>query len=1141
MKKVTDNNRVAADALARSAALDATRSFLVQAPAGSGKTELLIQRYLSLLARVEEPESVVAITFTRKAAAEMRHRVVAAMEQAAAAEPVAKLHEKITRELAAAVLARNVERHWDLRHMPSRLRIQTIDSLCAAIAHGAPMASGFGGPLQVLDAPEDLYAAAAHATVLLLSGGSAAHSAAVATVLRHLDNQVSKLETLIVDMLKRRDQWLRHLPAGGDPAALRRQLDATSESIVVSCLEQLHAAVPAGAVRELVELAAFAARQECNAGRPMANLLGLTELPGVSLADREAWRGLADLLLNFGKDWRKPGGINKSIGFASGMPERARLQNLVADLSQGDELLDALQQLLALPPDNVDDRQWSIIASLFCLLPFAVAELRRLFAVHGKVDFSEIAHAASRALGDPEAPTDLALTLGHRIEHLLVDEYQDTSVTQQELLEKLVASWDDGEGRTVFLVGDPMQSIYRFRQAEVGGFIAAAQEKKIGGIKLNLLKLTANFRSRQGIVEWANTAFPKVFPAHSDVGKAAVPFTPADWVQPAGSGVAVQVHPLIASNQTNSDMLREDEADCILGLIEAARARDPNGKIAVLVRARAHLSALVPKLRAKAAEDPLYRFRSVEIDSLSDRQVIFDLLSLTRALLHLGDRIAWLSVLRAPWCGLALQDLHTLSAAGQHSCLWETIDWAVCVRVPEGLGSDAMPRLGRLHQAFAPALANLGRRSVAMVVRGLWLSLGGPACCNAAELEDANEFFDLLGEVENAGDLPDAGRLTERLASLFAHPDPQAGDSLQLMTIHKAKGLEFDTVVVAGLGRRPRREDVRLLLWVERASAAGTPELLLAPIKEVGADRDGLYLYVDCIERERGEQEAKRLLYVAATRAKAELHLVGHTVLRQSGELGCEQGSLLQHLWPAVEPDFQRALQEQSAKGVEVAAQAEVATAKFRRLPASWAVPPSPSPLPRQPAPAPLDLEVSFDWAGETARHIGTVTHALLHKIARQGVESWDKQVVEKHRETIRVALRQQGVPVAELERAADRVETALCQTLADPRGQWILRRHTHDTSEQALTAVIDGRPRNFRIDRSFVDEAGVRWIIDFKTGEREGGDRGQFADLEVVRYRLQLETYAAVMAKLDPRPARLGLYFPLLADWREWPAPGLE
>src|ERR1700674_3970069 len=122
----------------RRTAIDPARSFAVQAPAGSGKTELLIQRFLRLLAVVERPEAIVAITFTRKAAGEMINRIVDALRGAQEKTPVEEAHRQWTRELAEAALRRDRELGWNILDHPARLRVQTIDSLCMAIAAGMP-------------------------------------------------------------------------------------------------------------------------------------------------------------------------------------------------------------------------------------------------------------------------------------------------------------------------------------------------------------------------------------------------------------------------------------------------------------------------------------------------------------------------------------------------------------------------------------------------------------------------------------------------------------------------------------------------------------------------------------------------------------------------------------------------------------------------------------------------------------------------------------------------------------------------------------------------------------------------------------------------------------------------------------------
>ena len=179
-----------------------------------------------------------------------------------------------------------------------------------------------------------------------------------------------------------------------------------------------------------------------------------------------------------------------------------------------------------------------------------------------------------------------------------------------------------------------------------------------------------------------------------------------------------------------------------------------------------------------------------------------------------------------------------------------------------------------------------------------------------------------------------------------------------------------------------------------------------------------------------------------------------------------------------------------------------------------------------------------FEWVSQSTRYAGTALHGLLQQIAREGLEAWDENAVRARRKLYQSMLANLGVPPGELAEAAKRVETALLRTLADPKGRWILSRHSEDECELPITGLIGGHLYETVIDRTFVDEAGVRWIIDYKTGSHEGGGLEKFLDTEKERYQDQLERYARLMIQRDSRPVRLALYFPLLGGWREWSVP---
>lgn len=1124
--------RAIADQRTRDAALDISRSFIVQAPAGSGKTGLLIQRYLALLARVDAPEEIVAITFTRKAAGEMRNRVLAALAAADGAAPDAP-HGKRTWELARAAVSHERARGWDLAANPNRMRIQTIDSLCAALTRQMPVLSGFGAQPEILEDAAALHAEAARRTLAALDAGDA-RAPQVARILPYLDNNVARAEELIAAMLARRDQWLRHV-ADPDSRRIRREtLEAALASLVRDALGSVAAHCPVELHGEIAALAAFAAENLAiaEAASPILACRHLQALPGAAPGDADQWRGIAELLLT--REGELRAGVNARQGFpaATGSkgPERRRREDakqrfeaLMKTLAAHRTFIEALHVTRELPPASYTQEQWEVVDALVGLLPVAVAELELLFRERGEADFAAVAQAAVRALGEPDAPTDLALALDYRIRHILLDEFQDTSLSQYELLERLTAGWQPGDGRTLFLVGDPMQSIYRFREAEVGLYLRARREG-VGAVILEPLTLTVNFRSHEGIVRWVNAAFARVLPDEEDLASGAVPYVECVAYDPALPGQAVVMHAL-----TDAD--RAAEARRVVALVEAVRAERPAETIAILVRSRTHLAAIAPQLKRAGI-----RFQAIEIEALGHRALVQDLFALTRALVHPADRIAWLSVLRAPWCGLTLADLDALVRDSTAATVWELMN--DIVRFGH-LSADGQARLARTREVLGAALARRCREPLRRWVEGAWLALGGPAGAeDEADLEDASVFLDLLDELEEGGGLADLELLEERVDRLFAVPDADpAAKWVQVMTIHKAKGLEFDTVILPGLGYAPRSEEPKLLAWLERPGARGGTDLLLAPVRESAQEGDAIYRYLARLDGIKHEHEAARLLYVGATRAKARLHLVGHAKPNAKGDPRPHPRSLLRRLWEVVAPEFERAEREVAAAAPP---EADTEPAAIRRAVSGWRPPAAPGGLAwRAPAALPRAGDphehVEFSWASETAKHVGTVVHRYLQAVADEGTAGWDGARVASLREVFARDLARLGVPDTEMKGAVARAHDALAACLADERGHWVLGAHGDARSELRLTGVAGAEIVSVAMDRTFVDERGTRWIVDYKTGVHEGGDVEAFLDREQERYRPQLEQYAALMRGLDARPIRLGLYFPLLNGWREW------
>jgi hypothetical protein len=197
---------------------------------------------------------------------------------------------------------------------------------------------------------------------------------------------------------------------------------------------------------------------------------------------------------------------------------------------------------------------------------------------------------------------------------------------------------------------------------------------------------------------------------------------------------------------------------------------------------------------------------------------------------------------------------------------------------------------------------------------------------------------------------------------------------------------------------------------------------------------------------------------------------------------------------------------------------------------------PAPPPAASWRAPAvaqqPNDV-IEFSWAGETARHVGSVVHRWMQCIADDGIEGWTRERVEALRPRLARELERRGVPRDECNDAAARAARALAQTLEDDRGRWLLASHADAKSEYRVRVAAGNAIYSYIMDRIFRDDAGTRWIVDYKTSGHEGGDVEAFLDRERERYAGQLARYATAIGDKDP--VMLGLYFPLLTGWREW------
>lgn len=1202
----------------RERALDSARSVLVQAPAGSGKTDLLTRRFLRLLGEAGSPSEIVAITFTNAAAAEMRHRILAELEKAANSAASSETERDDSDSLSMEVLARrafdrSLALGWNLLDSPSQLRISTIDSFCRELALQQPLLSQLGSGFEITENPQALYRRAARRTLERIDDQGTTLSEATAALLDWRDNNWQDLEDQLVKMLEQRDRWMHDfvLDRETDWDALRERLERPFANAVRDALAAIHALLDhtPGAREEILSLARFACEEPgSNSPRELAECAEITAGPSENgfEPDCAVFCCLADFLMTQKGEWRLSNGLNKNAGFPAtprGRLGKVRFAALIATLDSISGLQSALAAVRNLPALHYTEDEWRIVRASFTLLRHAAAELQVVFAESGSADYTEVAQTALHALrGEEGLPTEAALSIADQIHHILVDEFQDTSRRQHDLLRHLVAAWPEREARTCFVVGDPMQSIYSFRDAdaelfprvrEVGLEIPGAEP-----LRFDFVPLSANFRTTPVLVEELNNTFGKIFAAPGG----GIVFSPAKPMRSAAkSDPRFQLHlDFTPQSARDNDADRDDEkgsgsgkqTDEIVSLIrgyapamEAARALGERYRIAILGRARKSLASIAQALREAGIP-----FRAVDLEQLAQRPEVQDALALARALLNPEDRVAWLGVMRAPWCGLSLADLHAVASDDDPELLARAIPDLLTER-RHLLSPDGQVAVARLLHALeaVPALrAALPNAALGTWLEQIWLRLGGADCVEAHARANLDLLWSCLDKLPNGEQDLLSPTLDAALEKLTALPDPSVSSEcgVQLMTIHKAKGLEFEVVIVPGVEARGGSRGLEMLSWLERGIApdAGTAEsgeiteFLIAPFQPKGDKRGEAKGWVDRVRSDREAQEDRRILYVAATRAREELHLFAQPSYKteSNGSLTlCEpKNNLLATAWPALEDEVRASFDAwRASRDKDEPAPAEIESiaagaatsqdnlvvlpspvvgTRLRRLPPDYRVAKDEG-LSRQ-----SDPEIAANTqntrlferheGGLLSRALGRAIHAMLERLAHLCADrDWDsaRTMLSSAAPQIAAELRATGIePKQAADLAGQAFEIAL-KASRDPVGQWILSPHSDAASELRWTGVIDGSLRTVQADRVFRAGASPQsegndcwWIIDYKSVYENFADSAALLSRLRPLFAPQLEAYAVVLRNLHgaDAPIRAGLYYPRMSllDWWE-------
>jgi hypothetical protein len=483
--------------------------------------------------------------------------------------------------------------------------------------------------------------------------------------------------------------------------------------------------------------------------------------------------------------------------------------------------------------------------------------------------------------------------------------------------------------------------------------------------------------------------------------------------------------------------------------------------------------------------------------------------------------------------------------------------------------------MARVWTVLQSAASLRARFTTSQLVERAWRSLGGDTWLTPTQLTNTRRFFQLLDELEAPVGRIDLTVLEDRLDRLFAEPEPVPAGTpfLELLTIHKAKGLEWDVVLVPALERSPGRNKPRLLTWSE-INSLESPEdtaahIMLAPIGAKGQSIDPLSRWLNSIHYAREAAERKRLFYVACTRAREELHLFATPQLSNSG-LNPVWDSLLKAAWPAADAHF---AQKIPVATIATAAPATFAIAAAAEPPTLQRLPPAFDPAARfveararklpygEPDISPASEAPFLRPEGSfAARSFGNVVHACLEMLSERILHGSPAAalLIELPTWTARISsmFRSDGLPRPIVDQLTREARTTLEAVLRDPNGVWLLAPHARAASELAVTAWPESRdagvrPASIRVDRVFhagpephIAGEDFLWIVDYKTATHSPRCLDEFLNKQQATYGPQLEAYAHILAPARAMPleqVRLALYFPTIPRLVWWKATPLR
>lgn len=807
-------------------AIDPMVSSAVIAPAGSGKTSILLARFLGALCVVDDPEEVLAITFTNDAANEILERVMAQLDGSELFVKPQSAHEYHIQQLSQEVQKRDKQLGWNLKGNPQRLRIMTIDAYCAQLVNDLPVSTGVGGPIKPDDDPQYMYREAVINVLGMIDdpGHSLERREVVSKVLSYANYRYESLLAPVIKLLAKRDQWLL-LGRRFDLNDANAFLAEFNKEMIYEFIRVLNESGADQLVSYLGRAASF------NDHKALAPFFGCASLP--SADNREFYVSFANYLLTGGDTLRKQ--VTTREGIDNSVPDYKVIKDMVKGFSGNADLETICASVKHMPPCEYGEEDIEFVNAFYAFFELCIASLMTVFKSYSRCDFTEIALRAHDAIGDFESGFGEGALKEGRTRHLMVDEMQDTGFGQVELLAKLVRTWEDDPEtqRSLFMCGDISQSIYLFRGAEPWLYQSIWKSGKFAGHDLRSLSLKTNFRSAPELIDHFNGTFSPLFRSNRSL------FVEASAHKASGGEINYKPY-IVKSFQEEARLLVDDAINIA--------SRRPNDSIAILARNRSHFKEIIQELRVKNVG-----FGGKDLVKLVELPHIIPVLAITRIFVNSTDRLSWIELFRSNLVGISWNGINQLMNVNAPKDVLNSIRQYSSLS-----GDEDQIRAAYLLHAIEKELND--ESPLATRVNRTWMALNGHRVVDDVQQVDVNTFFKAVRKHACGAYLNSVNRFNSTLEKLYSG---SSGGNIRVMTFHGCKGLEFDHVLLAGLSRPLSNQDSLLAEFTNFKDS-----VLIAGSKQ--KDRR-IFDFIRNSKKLEEKAEELRTLYVAMTRAKKTL------------------------------------------------------------------------------------------------------------------------------------------------------------------------------------------------------------------------------------------------------------------------------